>query len=298
MTIVGYDDTVWCDVNGNGTVDTGETGAFKLANSWGTGWGNDGYIWILYDALLSTSQIKSAYNSSVVWDSSMENRVPFFARTGYTNVVYYFDVKDYNVGYVSKVTLTTSRRNQLRATSLGDNIQIYQRYSNGSYNTQIGFTGTIVLDHPSSENISSHLSGYSWGVNISDMFSDGYSVSGISCKLVDNLNNTIKTYYSGGSVNGTSNSYTTLLNLTRGDVDYSGILTLSDADAITDYLAHIIDFSNVQKVLADYNNDGIVDSTDVSALRLYLLSKGVDVSSLDVKIEAYVQQGLISMEAN
>lgn len=51
-------------------------------------------------------------------------------------------------------------------------------------------------------------------------------------------------------------------------------------------------------VLADYNNDGIVDSTDVSALRLYLLSKGVDVSSLDVKIEAYVQQGLISMEAN
>ena len=50
--------------------------------------------------------------------------------------------------------------------------------------------------------------------------------------------------------------------------------------------------------LADYNNDGIVDSTDVSALRLYLLSKGVDVSSLDVKIEAYVQQGLISMEAN
>ena len=31
---------------------------------------------------------------------------------------------------------------------------------------------------------------------------------------------------------------------------------------------------------------------------ILFVSKGVDVSSLDVKIEAYVQQGLISMEAN
>ncbi len=35
MTIVGYNDNLWCDLNGNSTVDSGEKGAFKIANSWG-----------------------------------------------------------------------------------------------------------------------------------------------------------------------------------------------------------------------------------------------------------------------
>ena len=51
MTLVGYNDNLWIDVNGNNTVDTGEMGAFKIANSWGEGYGNDGFMWIAYDAL-------------------------------------------------------------------------------------------------------------------------------------------------------------------------------------------------------------------------------------------------------
>ncbi len=57
ITIVGYDDDVWIDVNGNGQVDPGEKGAFLLANSWGTNWGNDGFMWISYDAFLPTSAV-------------------------------------------------------------------------------------------------------------------------------------------------------------------------------------------------------------------------------------------------
>ncbi len=38
MTVVGYDDTIWCDVNGNNKCDAGEKGAFKVANSHGTGY--------------------------------------------------------------------------------------------------------------------------------------------------------------------------------------------------------------------------------------------------------------------
>ena len=34
MTIVGYDDSVTCDINGNGTIEAGERGAFKVINSW------------------------------------------------------------------------------------------------------------------------------------------------------------------------------------------------------------------------------------------------------------------------
>ncbi len=57
MTIVGYDDTLWIDVNHNGVVDAGERGAFLVANSWGTGWGNAGFIWISYDAFLAASAV-------------------------------------------------------------------------------------------------------------------------------------------------------------------------------------------------------------------------------------------------
>lgn len=57
MTIVGYDDNLWIDVNGNGTVDSGERGAFLIANSWSSSWGNNGFIWISYDAFLANSAV-------------------------------------------------------------------------------------------------------------------------------------------------------------------------------------------------------------------------------------------------
>ena len=51
MTVVGYNDDIWIDINGNSVADDGESGAFKIANSWGSGWGNKGFIWFAYDAL-------------------------------------------------------------------------------------------------------------------------------------------------------------------------------------------------------------------------------------------------------
>ncbi|MBS0625186.1 MAG: hypothetical protein JSS32_03975 [Verrucomicrobia bacterium] len=57
LTVVGYDDDIWIDVNGNGQVDAGEMGAFLIANSWGSSWGNKGFIWISYDAFLSHSAV-------------------------------------------------------------------------------------------------------------------------------------------------------------------------------------------------------------------------------------------------
>lgn len=57
MTLVGYNDSVWTDINSNGVVDNGEKGAFKAANSWGTSHHNAGFLWIAYDAVRRISQI-------------------------------------------------------------------------------------------------------------------------------------------------------------------------------------------------------------------------------------------------
>lgn len=57
MTLVGYDDKIWTDINGNGLVEQGELGAFKIANSWGAGWRNGGYVWASYDAFRATSSV-------------------------------------------------------------------------------------------------------------------------------------------------------------------------------------------------------------------------------------------------
>ena len=44
LTIVGYNDNV--------KIGSTIVGAFKVANSWGTDWGNDGFVWVSYDAFL------------------------------------------------------------------------------------------------------------------------------------------------------------------------------------------------------------------------------------------------------
>ncbi len=51
ISIVGYDDEITCKV-GAQTL----TGGFLIANSWGTGWGTNGYTWVMYDALSLVSQ--------------------------------------------------------------------------------------------------------------------------------------------------------------------------------------------------------------------------------------------------
>lgn len=91
MTIVGYDDNVWTDIDRDGVVDTGEKGALKIANSWGTNWGDGdaGFVWIAYDALRDTSQVAGVSNSGrasgiyspfyfdeVYWVSALEGYSP------------------------------------------------------------------------------------------------------------------------------------------------------------------------------------------------------------------------------
>ena len=105
LTIVGYDDNFWVDVNGNGRKERTEYGAFKVANSWGTRASKHtkGYLWISYDALGSQSRVSDAPTS----------RQPVFD-------CYYFiePQKDYTPLLIANVTMKTNKRNQV-AVKLG-----------------------------------------------------------------------------------------------------------------------------------------------------------------------------------
>jgi C1A family cysteine protease len=101
VTIVGYDDTIWIDVNGNGQVDAGERGAFLIANSWGSGWGNAGFTWISYDAFLNQSAVVNGPT----------NRVP----ASQDNYVYCLLPKaaNYSPSLVGQFSLSQNYRNQI-----------------------------------------------------------------------------------------------------------------------------------------------------------------------------------------
>jgi hypothetical protein len=73
MTIVGYDDSIWMDINSNGLVDSGEKGALKIANSWGSGWQSGGFSWVSYDALKAVSAVSGwtpSNRQAVFWSDT------------------------------------------------------------------------------------------------------------------------------------------------------------------------------------------------------------------------------------
>jgi hypothetical protein len=106
VTIVGYDDN---KVYGVGPA---EKGAFKLANSWGTNWGNRGFFWVSYEYFKTKGTSREWNNDNecyVMWD-----------REGYTPRAY------------MTIRLTHPRREQIRlAVGIMDVGEAYRYYYYG-----------------------------------------------------------------------------------------------------------------------------------------------------------------------
>lgn len=101
MTVVGYNDDIWVDINNNNIVESGEKGAFKIANSWGPNWRNNGYMWLCYDALNYVSSVSGAPTAWNYRDVSFSE-------------LYWITVRQsYNPEYIAEFTISHSSRNQI-----------------------------------------------------------------------------------------------------------------------------------------------------------------------------------------
>jgi hypothetical protein len=141
MTIVGYNDNLWIDINGDGKVQNNELGALKIANSWGSWWENSGFVWIAYDAVLGNNDEQHVF---------------------YDNYAFYTDARaTYSPEYVAEFTINCPKRSSLY-TSLGvggvessDPESIFEPAGlsgdGGGFDfmgrVSEGFDGTFVLDY-------------------------------------------------------------------------------------------------------------------------------------------------------
>ncbi len=225
LTVVGYDDTVWTDINGNGTPEQGEYGAFKIANSWGTSYRNDGYTWVAYDALNKVSSVSGN------WESNLSgSRIAIFDRGVYVNGkynvngFYFIEVDNKDVYYVAQVDVDTTDGVGL-TVSLGQNENGSNNYSrtvlsNTSGSKKVPFDGTLAFDYADlCSPISDAISGYNWSVRLNTKYTTA------AARITDNLSNTIVDL---GEI--TDRYVEQPINLVMGDLNYDGQFTQADIE--------------------------------------------------------------------
>lgn len=273
MTIVGYDDNVTCDINGNGTIEAGEKGAFKVINSWGatnTGANNAGVLWVMYDALNG----KSANNLDESQFSYTRRRV---FGTGTNNMFNYINVDHKNVMFVAEVNFTTERRNQIKIelsrrtpSESNDTWNTVYNFSSGRDN-EVFYDGTMVFDYGDlAESLIDFYDKVDLRISLTDTYSDGYEATYNGMRITDNLGNLLADFGELG-LNPDGSSYAPLWRcmLKKGDINLDKKVTKEDAQAILNYYADIQTankpiISNLQFFLADMNNDGSIDAVDAS----------------------------------
>ncbi len=191
MTLVGYNDNLWVDVNGNDSVDAGEMGAFKIANSWGDDYGNDGFIWVAYDAL----NIKtSVYNGP-------ETRTRIFTSIGR------IDVKEYNSNadiYMLYTFNTGDRRNANAKITAEKDGSKYTDYAipplMGWENIALSYDGTsnacdgtmvFPLSNIVPDLTTDNFNDYTWSVEFIDDEANSIPLTVKSAEIVDETANKV-----------------------------------------------------------------------------------------------------------
>ncbi len=126
MTIVGYDDNITYTNAKGQTI----SGAFKVANSWGTGHSNHdaGFLWIMYDAFNEISILDNGVQST-------ENRSSILS----SSKLRYIAVEEYTPQLTVEITLTQKYRNDIT-------VNLLRRPISGTAKTEETFLEGYVAD--------------------------------------------------------------------------------------------------------------------------------------------------------
>ncbi|MFB3894439.1 MAG: Ig-like domain-containing protein [Phycisphaerae bacterium] len=265
MTIVGYNDSIWLDVNSNGVVDSGEKGALLIANSWGAGWGNGGYTWLAYDALKATSAVSGwtpVGRQAAFWGNSA---TWLTARP-----------EPYTPTAVAEFTIQHSQRNMmamsLSITNGAGQTSTYTPsalyYDGGSYgfdgvsyssNPSAAPTGIFVLDF---SDLAPNLSAVErYTLTNNGPYQDTYADTIYSFKLTDAAGNVLGVCATGPRVGDLPTH--TRAYLDYPDTEIRGNVWLDlNGNGVKD--AGEIGLAN-QIVYLDANNDGAFDSFSTTA---------------------------------
>ncbi len=176
MTLVGYNDNIWTDINNNEQVDEGEMGAFKIANSWDYGYGNLGYMWIAYDAL---NKDYSAVEGAPEYEDK-SNIFEYIAR------IEVEPVKDNSDMYL-RCTLNTSNRSDIDVYLIGEKNGTVYEDTGLAINKYIIHSGSLALDgsnYSSDGTLAFGLNNIAPDISSEDFYKYNWSV-----KFVDTENN-------------------------------------------------------------------------------------------------------------
>ena len=195
VTIVGYNDNIWVDINENGLVEEGEKGAFKLANSYGANYDNKGYFWVSYDALNRKSSVN--FNKDKV-DLSPTNRKPaLVGAIGYTvdvdptdsNLFLALDIDTDNASTVEIHIKATSKNNgrtyEYDPVPFANSgmLKTLGAYPFNSNKTSSFFM--IDLSNMISKINKNDIDRYNWEITVTDNLADGCYLTINSAKFYD-----------------------------------------------------------------------------------------------------------------
>lgn len=296
MCIVGYDDTVQITNNAGVTL----YGAFKLVNSKGTSFANDGYIWVSYDAL----NLQTQHNN---WDSSLNTlRTRIFGAYNpntnqYGNNIFYFiDAKKCTPYFIGKIDYYSND-----VWHLG----LFANQGTTASSLKWGVSSNY---SPTTPTYYSHIFDYADVYGISSMntcLNDYWTIA-----LARNTTNTTQILYTriidnlGGNIaptnvvfNYMSNdvySYTQQINLKKGRIsvyDHEN-LTSADASLLQSFILGNTELSNLQMYLADMNDDESVDIFDLVILRQAILSQNNNNNYYDEIMNVYIPEFKCTIE--
>ncbi len=167
MTIVGYNDDIWIDVNGNGDIDTGELGALRVANSWGIGYEDSGFVWVAYDAIRPTSLVINGPNPPTRSQIVGQNDLVFFIRP----------LENPEPRMLAEVTLNHAKRDEIflnvNVNNVPNAVWYPPFFGNGPYafdGTTTARPFTFVFDVSSliEENFLDNSQAYDWVLYVGD----------------------------------------------------------------------------------------------------------------------------------